>query len=493
MPPAEIAAYFIKQILQTPVCLTRQHYIHKLNQAVEELQTKGAPAAKLAKEIIQQISKQLKSASWQHAMLSLSIRPSLSTPSPDISASIDARLSPITLSTPMFCFLRGQGNVFAIMGSSFLTNRERILAERRAPDDTFGITHSMDAFHVEYLPDGIIFAFGDGCGGHREAEQDKRILLSAQTAVKQACEKGKHYDSPETFLAQANTIIGAVAATIKQVASVQPAESTTLLVCRIFRHPHGYNRVVAINIGDGMMAMYTPMLNNFKTVVPACSSKQMGTAMLPAGFKDVDILTYEFQCSPGAILLPMSDGVFDYLPQLSCMETINANKLGLSPDNFPANAQLDFAIPRQALDLTQFKLTHLNDLVISRYLHQRSRGQVESCVRALSQLSIDVLNDVRQEKLQAASEVATMLPTLRTTIEAQMMALHKQQQRNDEDWDKVKDLPEEMRDAEKIRLRAIDEDILSQRRLAKQPLEERMAQREFNIGDDFTLVGVPLY
>lgn len=360
-----------------------------LEKAFRKLaESQSIAACKRVDSIKKFIQEKTQQASWQIGLRRLVLySPRLNDPL--ITRNINVANEIVTFTQPRFAFFDEPPGGYAVMGSSFVTSRANIID---ASVSKAGNSHSLDAYHIQHLSDGVVFALADGCGGHFGDDfQDLQIKLASQTAVQHACNIGRFYTEAEEFKANATDILKNIGEEIKRV-SRNPSEQCTLLITRAF-YTQGMVRIISINVGDGLLAAYHPAQKWFKTLAPTSVYKGVGTAMLPnsplqSGYRETDILVYDTMVPRGTILLPMSDGVSDNLPKL----------LDFS--------QSKVAEPSIGYDLAAHAYTYLDDRHIAVYLSQRGYVQAETCVKGLCEYALDDLNKERQSKLALAQEAA---------------------------------------------------------------------------------------
>jgi len=159
----------------------------------------------------------------------------------------------------------------------------------------------------------------------------------------------------------------------------------------------------------------------------------------------------------------MSDGVHDYLPKMR-IDTQNGHSL-----------------------------TYLDDQQIASHLRENGGLLTETCIHTLAKLSISRLNQARIESLQRSQEATKQLPQAQETMQVELAGIASEKQTNNESWEKVPAMPPEQQTDEKKRLGAIDKLLLRRQEQAQSSIEVLIKQQQFELGDDFTIVGIPVF
>jgi ankyrin repeat protein len=226
----------------------------------------------------------------------------------------------------------------AVMGSSFITSKSVMQHGNES--------HVLDAIYsARKVTDNkeLIVALADGCGGHcrvtptyfgdpalsleekkklvtqtnKDFElQDKNISRATHFATKHAVRLLASYRRPEDLY---NNILFVIKQVEQEIKRKAPNEATTLVCARAFATGKGY-RVIGFGIGDSMLAGWNPTNMVFITLIPSAISMphetQEATAQIPDQYHDFEVHMIDKLVPPGTIILPLSDGYVDYLPQV---------------------------------------------------------------------------------------------------------------------------------------------------------------------------------
>ena len=382
--------------------------------------------------------------------------------------------APISLSpndTRFTAFVDKHGDCAIIQGNTFISTSIETKTESMRP---------MDIVCIRYLRDGVIFALADGCGGHMgSAQQDAEILLSAKTAVEQACLLGEKYPTAALLKANAELLLNNISQCITKVST----EKTTLLIGRAFLEPSGMYNVVTINVGDGLLATYHNHFSVLKNLAPLTRSKggiESTTAMLPNANKN-DILIYEQQLPANNILLLMSDGVSDFLPQLSP-----------SPEEI-----LRHSLPKSTTAVMQehYSQNYLDESRLSEILltSQSTNHTPQDCVVTLANLAIANLNKIREKKLQGASIAHRKSTDFEINLARELELLDKQISDYAPAWAAAAQIADpEQQKIEKLRLSGLEKQIKNQKERLLDTQRTLAGQAQFQLGDDFTIAAIKL-
>lgn len=275
----------------------------------------------------------------------------------------------------------------AILGSNFVTT---IPAKHHAePSQVLDSLYAAYKVKANNLAD-VIIALGDGCGGHYRVNeqyfanprlteeeratlvattnkdfriQDHNIARASHFATKHATRLFSLYKEPDDLLASIPEVINDVEREIKQKAGT---EATTLVCARAFQLCNGY-RVVGFNIGDSMLAAWVPSELRFINLAPSIVSipfeSQETTAQIPEQYKPFEVHVIDQIVPSGAILIALSDGFINYMPQ------VVQNKV--YPNDMPyKEVTLDENIMREILATELPKEASANDYMtyLTRYV-----------------------------------------------------------------------------------------------------------------------------
>jgi hypothetical protein len=232
----------------------------------------------------------------------------------------------------------------ALLGSSFTTTSPAYYHE--------GETPVLDAVYAARLPlgqerDSWLIALADGCGGHiRQTqehyaysslppeevarqlaennafliEQDKQIAKAAHLATKYAVRLLASIAKPDSLKAALPNLVKDLENYIK---TKVPSQATTLLAARAFPQRENSYRLIGINIGDGLLLAWKPATETHPqrlwTLAPAWitmpHANQEATAQLPHQYQPFELQIIDTIVPAGTVLLPLSDGIVDVLPQ----------------------------------------------------------------------------------------------------------------------------------------------------------------------------------
>lgn len=245
----------------------------------------------------------------------------------------------------------------AYVGSSFTTNRPHLIKATAS--------HVLDAFDCAVTfdskrrPSGLVIALGDGCGGHfGEEKQDQSIARAAYFSCKHTTRVLAMYDSPEQILREHVEIAATIATQVRQKVW---GENTTLVCGKCFATPSEY-RMVGFNIGDSMIVAWDPEAKSIINVAPAHVTES-GTAEFPEPYQSFEIHPFDVNLPPQAIIIAMSDGVYDYLPQV-VTESSYPNKLSYREVALDG-ARLNMQLTREYSNV-QDLIEHLLEITVTQ-------------------------------------------------------------------------------------------------------------------------------
>ena len=186
---------------------------------------------------------------------------------------------------------------YAVLGSTFVTNREFILQNAAYEADQAKLSHVLDACFAAYTIDdkkdvtGCVLAIGDGAGGHfGEDVQDQAIARASHFATKYSVRLMGAFQDPDTLKKSLHTVIQQISGAVKRkyrrnrdgIAMSQ--EQTTLAAVRIFNY-EDHVRVIEFNVGDSMIMSWHPESKLCQTLLPAhvriFRNGQEATALIP--------------------------------------------------------------------------------------------------------------------------------------------------------------------------------------------------------------------
>jgi Protein phosphatase 2C len=236
------------------------------------------------------------------------------------------------------------GRYGALLGSSFTTTNPAYYHT--------GEARVLDAVYAARLPfaqerDSWLIAVADGCGGHvREtqehythsplppekiaqrlaennaflAAEDKKIAKAAHVATKYAVRLLSTIVEPDSLKAALPDLIKSLE---HYIVAKAPSQATTLLAVRAFPQRDNTYRLIGINIGDGLLLAWKPATESqpqrLWTLAPAWISiphaNQEATAQLPHQCQQFELQIIDAVVPAETVLLPMSDGIVDVLPQ----------------------------------------------------------------------------------------------------------------------------------------------------------------------------------
>jgi len=289
-----------------------------------------------------------------------------------------------------------------IRGSNFSTNKAAYIQAQS------GKKPFLDAAHAHYMADethklvGLTLAMADGCGGHSDDNQDRVIGAVANEIVKAAVtymDKTLSADFLKIRLSETDTlndqdhILGIINDAVQQnVPNAQKeSASASFLVAKTFPHPSepAKNILVGFGLGDSAMGVWDPLKQKFSTPI---ASKQTGggNAGIPyQTYKKTDLCVVQEEIADGAILIPMTDGILDFLPTVTTKnEKTGEATTVIDPEKItPILADLgkDTTPEDCAKALTQFAFGVADELRQLVLLDERFQKRVKSETVYLSQ------------------------------------------------------------------------------------------------------------
>jgi hypothetical protein len=290
-----------------------------------------------------------------------------------------------------------QDNYFVLMGSTFFNSK---LEEKKSEKVTTQTSHIMDAVYGAYSiykqnRPQLAIAIADGCGGHMgDQRQDRVISRVAYFAAKSAVRLMLTFDDADLLLKNKQQLFEKISKEISHKLDGY-YEGTTLIAVKTFTDAKGI-RLIAFGVGDCLLVSWNPGQQILKTLLPAQQSMlgQMASpAMLPTGYKPEEIQAVDTIVSPGTILLPMSDGLFEDLP---CQERIITST---------SNAKV-------------FREIHLDsDKLIPLLAKLPLNTSVRQILATLTEFAIDNANSIIKEKFRKAEQAIKIYPQVHAELQ----------------------------------------------------------------------------
>jgi serine/threonine protein phosphatase PrpC len=296
-------------------------------------------------EIIRQKCKALKTANWKEAMFELNLAvhhdvynyPITYDRSAAVPLDIKERLHIMKSQDNRF-----QQSSYALIGTTFMTNRKAILGNNSKIDG-----HILDAFYSAYVlddknnPTSVIIGLADGCGGHfGDYGQDLAIANVSHLIVREFARYFALYKSADELKTDLPHLIKVLEDKIGNKLGTRQKEGATVIVARAFRSKNNQYRVIGISLGDSMLCAWSN--NTFYTIEPArlsiINNQQEATAIFPTNYSSNEMHTIDVELPTDTILIPMSDGLHDLLP-LQRQTRILSDKMTTSERSIDTNAQ----------------------------------------------------------------------------------------------------------------------------------------------------------
>lgn len=356
---------------------------------------------------------------WKDALLGLRLQPVFSKADKTMKyyIPISSELSadaPIRLNSPRFRNLTKTESTdagsYAIIGSTFTTNRASILADNPGGADRLSGSHILDASYCAYTLDadgevnGAVVAVADGCGGHfGNAQQDLMIAKTAYVASRHAVRLMAAYDTPESLIRDTSILIDSIRNEIARKYYRNPdgvavyQEGTTLACGRGFKVDTGY-RFVGLAIGDSMIGAWHPEKKIWQTLAPGrvkiFRQGQTATAIFPTAYHLEEIHPIDVMLAPGTVLIPLTDGVYDYLP---CKRV---RKVYADGSDYQETVLNDKAMQKLLTDkdalLPQDVITKIAEYVVEKIDMQRKEALIKAKIAEKTLASL-VKNQEKQE------------------------------------------------------------------------------------------------
>lgn len=295
-------------------------------------------------------------------------------------------------------------SAFAITGSSFTTNSPAILQRTAATEDKK--SHVLDGYFSAFIinnkaksADEYVIAVGDGCGGHfGDSAQDKAIARASYFACKHVSRLMALYDDADTLSTLLPEIVKQTGAEVKRKLPRFIQENTTLAAARVYNHTNFFSaitdnkkRVIGFSVGDSMIIAWNPKTNELVNLAPA---RQLNgaTAQVPAPYKDHELICFDTVLDEDFVLIPMTDGVHDFLPNLT--------KTGTYPDGAP------------------FTEVRLDEKKMANYLSSLGLNPtVEDCLKLIATIAINN-TDITKDQQQSTYETYLAMQKILANPEA---------------------------------------------------------------------------
>lgn len=339
---------------------------------------------------------------------------------------------------------------YALATRSFATNKLEYLQVCNNNNDSWQI---LDGFYSVATLDGYVFGFGDGCGGHLDAQEDKKIADAVRIVAKTAIEALLKYPSADEILNNINEIFNQKFTKNVELKLTQTSNTsnTTIIAGRTFESKTpGFYHLVGFSVGDSNLVAYNPRTKTFTNLAPGIKSATGGTANFPASYRAQDIYIIDEKLEEGTIIIPLSDGIADYLPQ-----TVQTLKY---PNENPKD-DTDKFFYRQHI--------FLNEKEMKKLLKSLPKNAaVSDCLEKILQEALKNFEKIKQEKIKTAAEAEKKYKK----IEQKIKTLNEKKQNN-----QIK-----------------EENFQKELRKLKEETEELNAKRIITVGDDGLIVGLML-
>ncbi len=219
------------------------------------------------------------------------------------------------------CVTPQQGDVYgntAYIGSNFAATNPKAAV----------LPVCLDGHYSTYLEDsagklvGVGIGLGDGNGKGDTEAQTHGIAQVAHDAPQAIVDQMMTFKKADDLSKEAlKKIVDDVAKAIRPMTAGTGA-TTTCVAARTFPTKEG-NRVIGVGIGDSILVVWEPNGPNpkFTTLLPSTIHSKLGTAAYPNSYNPNDTNYCDALLGEGAILIPMSDGIMDHLPQRKYKDT----------------------------------------------------------------------------------------------------------------------------------------------------------------------------
>ncbi len=236
----------------------------------------------------------------------------------------------------------GFDNFFSdsIATRTFSTNKKEYLEiaplnnntnSNNASPETVDLWQILDGFYSMATLEGYVFGFGDGCGGHLDAQEDRKIADAVKIVAQTAIEALLKYDSADAIQKNINDIFNQdfTDNVRTKLANHNNTCNTTVIAGRTFKSKKdGFYRLVGFSVGDSNLIAYNPLSKKFTNISPGIKSMTGGTANYPTSYKGEDVYIFDIELEEGTLIMPLSDGLADFFEQNIEVQTDLSRKYG---------------------------------------------------------------------------------------------------------------------------------------------------------------------